>query len=620
MCIEILESRIAPAAFLVTTTADYGPGSLRSAIGAADAIGAGNSANGAPANTNGIIFAPWVHGTITLQSPLPVITASMTIGEITHARITIDGQSSFQIFNINGASKSQPINVDINDLTLTHGVSQTGGGALYINDPSGTVKLAGCTITKNQDVAASGFVGAPQAGIGGAIDLSAGTLDITSSKLSGNIAVGSSAADGGVGGNGLGGAIYVGNAGILVMASCTVAKNSAEGGQGGSAGSGQGGGICSNGNLTITSSTISGNLAVGGGGVTEGASGGNGLGGGIYAGKSAKVIMTNCTVAKNSAIGGNGIAGTDGDSGAPSSVGAPGGQGGSGGSARGGGICSYGNLTIASSTISGNLALGGKAGSGGAGGQGIEGGIGGNGGIARASFGGGIYSTGVLTLKYSTVSGNVVISGAGGSGGAGALGMPAGKAAANTFGYGGGIDSANSTITLIECTVAKNVAGQGGGLFISRDTSATLDNSTIAFNTARNAGEGGGLWVQLDTNKDPVTVASTVIGQNTTGPGGHGADLYMSSGAIAASHSLIESFTAGSVSDPSDPINTDIENLSPLLHHLAANGGPTLTCLPNSTQSPLLGAGSNPQKLTRDQRGHVRTIFGTLDIGAVEVT
>ena len=573
MPIEILEERIAPAVlspgYLVTTTADSGHGSLRDAINTLNAE-AGNTLT----SPSTIIFANGLKGTIGLKSPLPAIKTNLSIAGPTNNAITIDGRNAFQIFDV--YSTSTPIDVTISHLTLTHGKivngtagSGAGGGALYINDYStnqyspgpGTVKVTACTITKNEAVGASG--GSYATGLGGGIDLKAGSL-------------------------------------------------------------------------TLTSSTVSGNLAAGGPASGAGASGGNGFGGGIYVTLGTKLTLSNSIISGNSAVGANGATGTRGVG-----PGAAGGQGGYGGMGQGGGIWSYGTVSVGSltvsgslavsgnSTISGNIARGGRGGAGGGGGNGLPGnpgGAGGAGGSSGGGFGGGIYSTGALTLTGSTISGNTALGALGGAGGPAGLRAPAGSAGAastRTFGYGGGIHSAtpssntySATINLIQDTVAKNVADQGGGLFINGDSTVELDNSTIAFNTAHQGGQGGGLWLALDSNNDPAFAKSTVIGQNSTGHRGAGQDLYVANGGyLTGYNSLIQSYTINSVS----PSSTTIEGSSPRLDPLAKNGGPTLTCLPGSIKSPLLGAGSNPDSLGRDQRGALRVIGGTVDIGSVEI-
>jgi hypothetical protein len=259
---------------------------------------------------------------------------------------------------------------------------------------------------------------------------------------------------------------------------------------------------------------------------------------------------------------------------------------------------------------------------GGRGGSGAAGGTGGPGGNAGQGEGGGIYSEGALTLNSSTISGNIADGNLGGlgarGGAAGGPGERAGVAGSNLgrgAGYGGGIHSANSTIQTLDTTIARNLADQGGGVFLYDNTMTALDNSTIAFNKARQPGQGGGVWGYLESTSDPIVVISTVVGQNVTGGKGAGQDLFVANnGAISAFNSLIESFDPGSVTGSNNILNTD-----PLLGVLRDNGGITDTCLPSSTLSPLLGKGSNPENLTHDQRGAARAIGGTVDIGAVEI-
>jgi len=595
MPIEILETRIAPAGILVLNIADSGPGSLRNAITLANTNGD---------TSNDITFAHGLHGAIALKSSLPPITSNITFTVLSGSTVSINGGNQFQIFNIQGPQ----IAVNISDLTLTRG-SSAYGGAIYVNDYMGTVKLAGCTITKNQALGSATSTHA--SGIGGAIDLQQGALDINASTISGNIAAGFAATTAyPTGGKAMGGGIYVYGAGAL----------------------------------SVTNSTISGNVALGANGLigTKGASGvpssagsygtagGNGAiakGGGIWS--YGSVTLANSIISGNKALGGKGGAGGAGGKGGTGAQGGNGGAGGYSGNAYGGGIFTPGSLTVNNSTISGNIASGPQGGRGGAGGRGgshAQGGNGGAGGYSGKAFGGGIYSTGALTVNNSTISGNIASGALGGKGGAAggassrALHGAVGTTQAATAGYGGGIHTQNSTIKLVQDTIARNGAGQGGGLFVNMDTSATVDNSTIAFNKALQAGMGGGIWAYLDPNSDPITVISTAIGQNKTARKPvAGDDLFMSAGYITASYSLVESFTTNSVTQA--VAGSVIENVSPLLGPLQNNGGPTLTCLPSLSRSPLLGAGFNPltPPLTKDQRGDPREQGGTIDIGSVEV-
>ncbi|HZQ47792.1 MAG TPA: hypothetical protein VFC07_12310, partial [Verrucomicrobiae bacterium] len=94
---------------------------------------------------------------------------------------------------------------------------------------------------------------------------------------------GKSGGSGSIGGNGLGGAIY--NQGNTTLINCNLLTNSAAGGAGGSGGNGGSG------------SSFGGNGGNGG-------NGGSGFGGAIY--NLGSILLSNCTVAGNSASGGIG--------------------------------------------------------------------------------------------------------------------------------------------------------------------------------------------------------------------------------------------------------------------------------------------------------------------------
>ncbi len=206
-----------------------------------------------------------------------------------------------------------------------------------------------------------------------------------------------------------------------------------------------------------------------------------------------------------------------------------------GGWATGGGVYSTGTLTITNSTFIGNTATGG------AGGPGIWGGAGG------PAWGGGIYAVGGA-ITNSTFSGNMATGGPGGSGwfGRGSQGS----------GLGGGVFNAAGTLALKNSIVANN--GANGS------TSAPAANC------------GG---------------AVTDGGFNLTYPGATGCP--------------------GTVADPK-------------LGSLANNGGPTLTTA-LLAGSPAIGAANLDVCMAepvngKDQRGKTRGLGDTCDIGAYETS
>jgi hypothetical protein len=196
-------------------------------------------------------------------------------------------------------------------------------------------------------VGGNGGSGAAGGGATGGGVFNFGSLVVSNSTFSGNLAQGGSGGIGGAGGganipgaNGFGGAAGVGAGGGLytadldmaLIANSTFDHNTVQGGDsplGGSGGSGigqngprggdaLGGGVENSGLLLVVNSTFFQNSALGGAGGeggSAGARGGNGgaggsaIGGGIY--NSSSVMVVNSTFSKGSAIGGtNGAAGT----------------------------------------------------------------------------------------------------------------------------------------------------------------------------------------------------------------------------------------------------------------------------------------------------------------------
>src|SRR5262249_4860071 len=92
-CVELLEDRLAPATFLVTTNNDAGPGSLRQAIISANAAAGADTINfNVPSATGGPTA-------IVLASALPTLT-----GQVTLAGNTEPGfQPGMPLIELNGA-------------------------------------------------------------------------------------------------------------------------------------------------------------------------------------------------------------------------------------------------------------------------------------------------------------------------------------------------------------------------------------------------------------------------------------------------------------------------------------------------------------------------------------
>ncbi len=488
--IEVLESRIAPATFIVSNLLDAGDGSLR------DAIAKANLAAGLDTITFGKVGKTTGIGSIKLSSAALSITDALTIDGA--GKVTVDGQNKTQLFTITGTG----IDVTFSGLTLKNGIGAltvnteiavVRGGAIFIDDAGGKVTIKNSTITAN--------------------------------SANGHVLIGGVPTDY----DGRGGAIDNENANLVIQNS-TISKNKAAGVMA------DGGGIFNGGTLTVElNSFVSGNTATG-----------DALaqGGGVFNAGGATVMVKNSKVTDNSALGAKGIdgvkganglngargePGTDGEPGEPGEDGT---EGTSGGSAIGGGIYNLGTLTVQTSSISGNTALGGSGGKGGAGGKGGNGGAGGAGygsgeyrvdagfkgdsapggnggagGYAGTGDGGGVYNgpAGVVTIEGSAISTNEVAIGLGGKGGAaGANGSgfvstgegPLGgeNGADGDHSAGGGISNAGALTISGNSLISKNTVtggdASGGGIF--NTGTLTVTGSTISLNTVKaSAGADG---------------------------------------------------------------------------------------------------------------------------------
>ena len=550
---------------------------------------------------------------------------------------------------------------------IENGKAATGAG-LYLYDIGGAVTITNSTISGNHAAGAKGALSNGSNAMGGGIANMAGSLYLYGVTVSKNSATGGNGSAGPYGGgNGIGGGIYNGGgAGTVTIGPTTVmvkgkpvtvnssiTGNTATGGNGGAGlnytfdratqssyygtaggagGLGTGGGIANKGGaISIVGATISGNIAKGGsggnGGKTHnganapggsisypggdgnpgyaGGAGGKGLGGGAYDASTCSLTIQKTSVTGNTATAGNGgnggAAGNGGNGSKPisyngyhyaSGVGGSGGQGGDGGAsgvAAGGGIFSAGTLVVKTSTLSGNTAAAGKSGKGGAGGKKGSGSYTSYGTVMSGSNG----VAGITPTAYFSLGGGL-------------------------YSYGGAYPGSNK---LIQVTIAKNTAGDGGGAALVSAPPTEIANSTIALN--KSLVTGGGLFVTPDPYYDPVNVVSTIIAKNTAGKNG-APDLY---GEVTAAFTLISSNTgftldADSNKDPNFAgITTSVIGTSLAFH----DHGTMQTLLPtihapstaNSTLNVPNNLYSNPYGYTTDQNG---VTFSTFYIGAVSTT
>jgi len=175
------------ATFTVTTLNDSGAGSLR------DAIGQANAAAGADI----VQFQAGLTGTIALTGGEIRISDTLDLNGPGANRITVDGGNASRLFKVQRASGS-PITATIAGLTLTHGHADEGG-AIFSNGDH--VVVSGSVLTDNIANTRGGALWVAEANLtvngsqitanetgssGGGILFSAGDLTIQKSLIADN--------------------------------------------------------------------------------------------------------------------------------------------------------------------------------------------------------------------------------------------------------------------------------------------------------------------------------------------------------------------------------------------------------------------------------------------------
>ena len=470
--------------------------------------------------------------------------------------------------------------------------------------------------------------------------------------------------DSSAGTNADGGAIY-NDGGIATLVGCTVVNNSAQSQIDG--GVARGGALFNNnGTMTLFRTSISNNVTVGGGfnspfldyptcvGLggaiynTNGAltisscnvssnfcegecpyySFGLTMGGALFQ-ASGSLVITNSLFGSNLAVGGNGSSINT----LPASP------------AYGGALAiTGGSSTIDNSQFFLNTAKGGEAGFHSAGGP---------------ASGGAIFSSTMLAIRSSTLSGNQVFAGNNTFGGSvdasgGAL-YNAGAAVLNGCSiYSNNIQGGSASAYMTQ--VVNGGIGTGGGVFNAAQFAAT--NCTIAFNSAgggmgsagappifatNGIGLGGGVF---NNSSGTFTALNVTIASNscsspppnnnsaypTTNGLCAGSEVANTNGTLALHNSIIayggtSSAAYGSITDNGFNICSDgSANLNsgasynftdPQLAPLANYGGPTL-CMALLSDSPAIDSADPSDFPATDQRGFIRPIGDGPDMGAFE--
>lgn len=213
----------------------------------------------------------------------------------------------------------------------------------------------------------------------------------------------------------------------------------------------------------------------------------------------------------------------------------------------------------------------------------------------QATYGGGIYGFGRLTVRKSTISGNRAV---------------ARDFLGGLFSSGGGIYANNPQrrSTVIDSTISGNSAHDNSAALFTGD--AAIYNSTVTANEENgDYGTGSCQGRGAVSGERQLRLESTIVADNScTFPG---LNYDIGAGSIVGSHNLIGTWI---VPVPSDTIAT-----SPRLGPLADNGGPTPTHAPLSG-SLAIDHGNNPLRSKYDQRGpgFPRVKRVRADIGAYE--
>ncbi|MBX7105660.1 MAG: right-handed parallel beta-helix repeat-containing protein [Gemmataceae bacterium] len=268
-----------PRSFVVTTTADDGPGSLRQAL---------RDANANSGAVDTITFSLTGANTISLTTGELVATDGVTITGPGSNLLTISGGGASRHFTLEAPGKAQAFT--LSGLTLTAGKTTVAGGSITTTDDA-------VTLTNMQFIANTG------ASSGGAIRMAgAGTLNISDSVFTNNAVTGFAS----------GGAIAMGSGSMLTLVRTSLVGNSAN----------YTGGAISTTSATVALSTVTftNNTAGSNGGaidwsgatpltITAGTLTGNSAGsdgGAIYSFSSAPLTITLSTLTGNSAGGDGG--------------------------------------------------------------------------------------------------------------------------------------------------------------------------------------------------------------------------------------------------------------------------------------------------------------------------
>lgn len=230
---------------------------------------------------------------------------------------------------------------------------------------------------------------------------------------------------------------------------------------------------------------------------------------------------------------------------------------------------------------------------------------------------------GALTLDAVEISNSSVTAAWNGGGLGGGVYSPVGSSltirnstlASNQAGKGGAIYALAQGVWIENSTFTGNtVTDSGGAMSIEMGAWATIQQSTIYNNSAN---IGAGVYVR---DRASAEIKNTVAAQNWDRNNGAPLlnDVDHGNNTVGATGSLF------SESDPASVVHNGANSanlfgmVDPKLGTLAANGGHTMTMVPQA-DSPAIDGAACIGLPTSDQRGVARPMGAQCDIGAVEV-
>jgi hypothetical protein len=240
----------------------------------------------------------------------------------------------------------------------------------------------------------------------------------------------------------------------------------------------------------------------------------------------------------------------------------------------------------------------------------------------HANYGGGIYNGAQLTVSQSSIVGNDSVHNGGGIYSAtGSTNVVQSTIAGNSAAYGGGFEN-DATLRVSNSTISGNLAAvDGGGIYNVASTS--LFNSTVAYNGADSDADSIGIGAGLyNYNGQSFTLRNSVVAGNYLAGTQDFSDC--SGAVVIRGNNRLGDNSGCSAAAGSTGLVSLINSLNELAL-LRYNGGPTRTValIPpsNMINAGVLDGGcidQNNAPLATDQRGRPRIIDAACDIGAYE--